>query len=514
MTDSLPEYSKSFPELHRAAALGDHDAIVRCLARGDDVNATCECPHAGGGIGIQLASPLALAAGSKWGATAETVRLLIERGARKTWRAGETPPTVAAVFGWNGCWSGGDAERLAVLLQHGSPLPSHDETVARLVSHAAMDESADRLRVLFDAGLSPNPTVDLVAYTRHAEAGIEKAMAKYGFNLTSALSPSVVKLLETLPDDFKQRFENPKITMPSYELGAPSYLLPLHSAAAAGRSDCVRLLIERGANIHAVDSEGRTPVLVAKTVECIELLIAAGAVIASKSSGHLDDLLDELDETNTEQIRAAIRCRLQHGATFRHSDFRGDVLYFYAFSVNLPAVKLLLELGASIAGGEDGRTALHGFAWQYEKRGDYAAVDYADFTRTLLAAGIPPNAQDVDGNSPLHEAVAGDGANPSATIELLRAGANPNIRNKNGQTPLVKLYRERTYQMERAIPLLLECGANPNLRDHDGKNAVDLARDDLAMRSTWKNDALADLPTATAMLKLLEDASRNSPAES
>lgn len=458
----------AMPEIHRAAAVGDHKTLRTRLSRGDDVELIHPLPHALGGNATALATPLYVAAGSRFGATAETVRLLLEAGANPRHDSTVGSPAVAAAMGWVGTFRPGDANRLAVLLAAGSPLPTHEESVARMVAHVAGHGEVECLRLLLEAGLSPNPIADVAGYEGRSNAMVAELLA----NSPSLLSPFGDG------DDAMNEFWNeitsqlPVPSMPSRP-GPPQFLCPLHSAASAGNAAAVRLLLAHGADPAASSDEGRTPIDVATSAECIELLSKASG--ASPSDSDLDALLERLGDEPTDPLRALIRQRVEDGVPIqRDSHHGGDVLYHYAFAQNLPAVELLIELGIPVR--TQGRTALHAIAWHSCEQECPGDVDFPKFTRLLLGAGIPPDARDDHGSTPLHEAVAGDGANRPVLDELLSAGADINARNDEGQTPLVHLYESCFgYEKPDLVQRLVDAGANPNLRDRHGQSAIDVA---------------------------------------
>ena len=92
-------------------------------------------------------------------------------------------------------------------------------------------------------------------------------------------------------------------------------------------------------------------------------------------------------------------------------------------------IKLLLQYGADVSPDANMMTPLH-----------YAAYNNNPQTINLLIDhGLDVNAQDKNGNTPLHCAKSFLKENPRVIKTLLGRGADPNIRNKEG-----KLYSEIT----------------------------------------------------------------------
>lgn len=77
---SGPRFQSEEPPLHRAARLGDHDAIRELVVSGIPVDELFNI-RLDRGARSQLATPLMVAAGSSDGATVATVALLLELGA-------------------------------------------------------------------------------------------------------------------------------------------------------------------------------------------------------------------------------------------------------------------------------------------------------------------------------------------------------------------------------------------------------------------------------------------------
>ncbi|MCI0663325.1 MAG: ankyrin repeat domain-containing protein, partial [Acidobacteria bacterium] len=153
---------------------------------------------------------------------------------------------------------------------------------------------------------------------------------------------------------------------------------PLMSAIMSQTGESVRLLIRRGADLHAQDSKGRTPLMVAAIYNprAIEQLITAGA-----------DVNQPTKQGTALQVAARYQwLYMRRGREIRKVD---------------NAVRILLENGANPdVRDSEGRTPL--MLSSLEKRIDPATVETAE---ALLTAGGDINARDNKGRTPLMYAV-------------------------------------------------------------------------------------------------------------
>ena len=142
--------------LHRAARLGDHGQIRTLVEGGADVDEVFEIQLDPDGIRTP-ATPLMVAAGSSYGASAATLRLLLELGASVAPKAGMSAlPIACSGLGWN-YPPGGDADRVEVLLAAGADPSATMKNGASALACAASSGDAERVRLLLDAGADPMP---------------------------------------------------------------------------------------------------------------------------------------------------------------------------------------------------------------------------------------------------------------------------------------------------------------------------------------------------------------------
>ena len=133
-------------------------------------------------------------------------------------------------------------------------------------------------------------------------------------------------------------------------------------------------------------------------------------------------------------------------------------------------VRELLDADPTFVGAwsPDGFQALHLAAF----------FGHAEVTGLLLERGADPatlSRHEFVKVTPLHSAVAAEGAEDLRTVEvLLEAGAPVDARAEGGSTPL----HSAAYNGNAAImKALFDDGADPNVANDDGKTPLDLARE-------------------------------------
>lgn len=475
------------PLLHRAAREGDHDEIHRLIAARSNPNEVFDI-RLNPGARPWNATPLMVAAGSGDGATVETVRLLIELGADpKQVVDGRSAASFAAHgLGWN-YRPGGDAARLGFLLDQGSPLVFTGRAGRRLVAEAARKGDVERLRLMLDHGGAAN--VEWNAEEARKEAK-ESRRQMDEFVKKQGIGPPDVG--EGFKDAMAQKMSAMRDEMERQTASAPnSFEIALFEAAASGSVECVRLLLQRGADVKQLDNRQHTALFEAGSAEVVKELARAGVDLRQQGQYSRDALHEQLSDLGTGdrddgQIKEVCRALIDVGIPLAPpASMDLDRLWHAAFRENLEAVKFLLNLGYPVGGA--GRTALHAMCWHWD-HGDERDDITREIVRTLLAAGISPNARGDGGNTPLHDSVVGDGANLIAAEELLKAGADVNAQNDEGQTPLVYAY-ETLFGYAKVTPFLLRHGANPLIANRRGKNALDIARQMIAGENPdWRTE--------------------------
>ncbi|MEZ6235552.1 MAG: ankyrin repeat domain-containing protein [Phycisphaerales bacterium] len=480
---SLPEV----PPIFRAALLGDHDAIHRLVAAGgrlDVIADVSEVPESR----QRPATPLMVAAGSAKGATSETVELLLDLGAdpRQTTPAGSPASFAALGIDWE-LPPGGGAERLRLLLDAGSPLTLEGAAGARLVCRVAERGDHDRLAVLLERRAPANAVFDAGQARRDTRARLDGFEPNQDSGALHGAPPEVSEAIRGIGRGMMRDLTERIASRPSF------YHIPLFVAAQSGSERCVQMLIDAGADVACLDGMGQTALFWAATPGVVRALARAGVDLCHVHDYGLDALRHRLEcfgveGTSGEQVAAVCRALLESGVSLNQRPGADtDRLFDAAFAENLGAVQFLLEAGVDVR--RAGRTALHAICWHWDYSDERDQITRG-ITRAMLTAGIDPNARDDDGNTPLHEAVSGDGVNLVAAEELVAAGADVNARNNDGQTALGHHY-ETLFEYDRVVPFLLRHGADPRIANNRGKNAIDIARQMIAGENPdWRADLL------------------------
>ena len=434
----------ALPPLHRAAAGGDRAALIQLLDAGTAVDTCGDLvpptylqfpPEAAESFVASVRARYAvlqgltplMVAAGTPGSSLEVVQVLLDRGADARARSGG---------GVDALWyaaSIGDAARIAVLLAAGADADAVAADGRSVVAMAASSADPAGLRLLLHAGASPHPPGGLTGY---ADATNETA--------------------------------------------------PLLVAATAGSADSVRLLLTLGAAAAAAVSDGSTALMHAGAPEIVALLLAAGCPRDARNAFDSNAL-----DTALAQGRAAVATALLDAGcdpNAPHADGRSPLLVYCGQPiVDLALLALLLERGADVHGCDaQGQTALHVAAGT-----PYYPPQLGDAARLLVDAGVPVDARDAAGRTPLQLAVAKERGHRQVILELLQLGADVEARDADGLTPLLHaagLARDG----QVVIPHLLAAGADLGARTPDGQTAREVAAAEVVRRAQLAATATSD----------------------
>lgn len=407
------------PPLHRAARLGDGDAIRRLATGGADINALFDI-GLDPGARPSHATPLMMAAGSCDGATADTVSLLLELGADPSVSIEERSAATFACMGlgWN-YKPGGDAERLRLLLEAGSPLPTAPQRLNRLLCETAATGDVARLRILLSHGLDAREYFDPQEAMKSERAALN-LLAEFRESQPDPFSDMPEDARTSLVESMREMVEQ----FAEQNASAPwSTEIPLFRAAESGNAECVRLLLDAGADSKARDNSKRTAMYYANSITVVRELMKAGLP------------LEDADEFDWSPLCSAL------------SD--GEE--------GLPRVHALIEAGADVNATHD-----HGYTIFMSAVGSGRVPDVL---RLLVASGADPHAVSERGYNAFHAAIDVNGeANTEESVRgtlsyLKQLGVDIEQRNEADQTPLARAIQEGT---GIEVRVLCELGANPN----------------------------------------------------
>ncbi|XP_076827314.1 ankyrin repeat and SOCS box protein 10 isoform X1 [Brachyhypopomus gauderio] len=209
---------------------------------------------------------------------------------------------------------------------------------------------------------------------------------------------------------------------------APGGTTALHEACEECQADCVKLLLQYGANANATSEDGLMPLHVCtelESLECAKLLLQFGAAISGRS---LEENDTPLHVAARNGLPEHVALYLRYGGGLEHQNDEG-----------------LTPLNAACSQPQESSTL-----------GRYASV-----CRHLVEAGANVHAGDADRQTPLH--MACKNANAEVVDLLLQNGASVNQMDYGGDAPMHNVLKMVSYktehQPERIVRALLNYGS-------------------------------------------------------
>jgi ankyrin repeat protein len=275
-------------------------------------------------------------------------------------------------------------------------------------------------------------------------------------------------------------------------------LSPLIEATRASMIEVMRSLLDRGAEIDAVDHQDESACHVAiykRHFEALELLISRGARIDKRDAHHNTPLCAAVALDND---RFAIAL-LDAGASLDRLD---KYRLFCAASVSLRLLQRLLDAKVRVRKlrGSNNDTPCH-------RAVVYVNEGIEELLRALTAARVDVDAVDNTGDTACHKAARYN--KPNALRTLIQLGADIHVKDKRGCTPLHLIPTPSPYEEKFEIPvlmLLLAGGADFHAVDNKGESAFHVAA------RTQRSQALCAFVAAGADLDLA-DSNGNTPRQ-
>ena len=240
----------------------------------------------------------------------------------------------------------------------------------------------------------------------------------------------------------------------------------------------VKLLIDRGANVHAHADAAIFGAARQADPEVVRLLLAKGAPVNARLKEYDNDTV--LMEATSGGSAETVAMLIAAGADVKATNDKGETALMKAVKVDhryspqqrLPMIELLLTKGADInAADKSGRTPLLHSVVQYMSEAG-GVISHPEVVKLLLDRGSDVHVSDKNGDTALI-LTAGVYEGPVDIVRyLLNKGINVNAQNKKGATALMIVASKGKQDV---LELLITSGADLNLKDAEEATALDYA---------------------------------------
>lgn len=246
----------------------------------------------------------------------------------------------------------------------------------------------------------------------------------------------------------------------------------LQHAVSHNDVEIAKKYLEQGANPNGSNQYQLTPLMITArngNLEMAKLLISKGADINAKDSNG-NNALAYCSDYGYANAKGVAKLLVENRADINHRDKDGyTALEKATGSSNFEIAKFLIENGADHKSINESLVIVCGssnWSWIKSNKDD-------EFLHYLISHNADVNAKNCIGVSALGNAVLAD--NLEFAKILLCNGANVNSKDDNGDTALKYACVKENWEITN---LLIDNGANVNIKNNEGKTAFDLTKNE------------------------------------
>lgn len=230
-------------------------------------------------------------------------------------------------------------------------------------------------------------------------------------------------------------------------------ITPIHNIFGRYNLAIVKQLVAAGANVNARSQELLTPLHLSNDPAIVAFLISKGAKVNAKTNQNWTPLHYATSKPDIAKLL------IRAGADLTAQNRMGAPIHSSDLSPEV--LKLMLANGVNVnLRNADRQTPLRVHRLR------------EDLTQVLLARGAQVNLTDNQGRSPLHD------VNINVAKLLVKAGGNINLPDNQGQTPLHRaVIEEQSYFGIELVSLFTSRNVKANVKDKQGKTALAIACD-------------------------------------